>query len=458
MLPAAEANIGELLGFTSRASSLAGATVAWGGDGSRAWTNPASLAGDDSKRLRFSWTVLGAQPSFLPIDNVVVENEYVSDKVTTADVDLDYRTTLGQAVGLEYIIAPSLGNLTLGVVGFLPLEQVTYLDTGEAFVPEYVLYRARTQRPQVEFGLGWSPTPSFQVGAGAHLGFALTGYASVFLQTDATRPSSMRISASMKPKVAPQFGFQYRSPDEAGPGSALGPQFTAAGVVRLPLDSGVSMNLNTGAQVFGSFAGVDLEFDALSSLYYDPLSIELGFSWRYSDRARILVQADWQDWRNFNAPTLDIQDPSGACQSSDPAEDCGLPISGSANPTQELNAILIPRIGHEWQASDQFTLRIGYSQRPSIYKNTPNGAGNLLDPSQDIFTAGIGWNFDGFLNFDVPCTVDFSLTYHSLRTQTIEKTDGNELGEGSGDIKVGAPGYQAGGNILGGGLTLSLAF
>jgi hypothetical protein len=453
------ANIGESIGFTSRSSALGGATVAWGSEGARAWTNPASLAIEDDQRLHFNWTILGAQPNFTPINDIVVENPYVSDKTRSADVDLGYRPTLGQAISLEYNLAPNWGNLSLGVIGFLPLEQITYLDTGEPYVPEYVLYRARNQRPQVEVGLGWSPWRELQIGVGSHLGFALTGYASVFLQSDQERPSSMRISASMKPRIAPYFGFQYRPVASDEEGTSFGPRFTLGGVVRLPLDSGVSMNLNTGAQVFGSFAGVDIAFKALSSIYYDPLSAELGFSWRYSDRARILVQADWQDWRGYVAPTLDIQDPSAECQEgTDPAAECGLAISGSENATPKLAAILIPRIGHEWQASEQLALRVGYSHRPSIFADVPNGAGNLLDPARDIVTAGIGWTFAQFLHFEQPATVDLYLAYHLMRTQQITKTAGTEGDATSPDPKVGSPGYQAGGNVIGGGVTLSLGF
>jgi hypothetical protein len=457
--PSAHANIGESFGFTSRSASLAGATIAWGGEGARAWTNPASLSGDDSKRLRISWSVLGMQPQFLPIENVVLENEYVSDKVETGDVDTEYRPTLGQALGLEYIISPSLGNLSLGFTGFLPLEQITYLDSGETFVPEYVLHRARTQRPQVEAALSISPLRELQIGVGMHLGYALTANAAVFLQTDASKPSTMRISASMRPKVAPVIGIQYRSADPVGPGqSTLGPAFTAGAVVRMPLESGVAMDLSTGAQVFGSYAGVDLQFKALSTLYYDPLSVEGGFALRYSDRARILLQADWQNWGGYVPPALEIQDPSAECQNENPSTECGLALSGGANPTPEMTNILIPRIGHEWQASEKLTLRVGYAQRPGIFKKAPSGAGNFLDPARDVFTAGFGWNFDHLLNFDVPATLDFHFAYHALRTQSIAKTQGDETDAGTGDIKIGAPGYDAGGNLIGGGLSLSLAF
>lgn len=120
----------------------------------------------------------------------------------------------------------------------------------------------------------------------------------------------------------------------------------------------------------------------------------------------------------------------------------------------------MPRIGQELYLG-RLTLRAGYAYRPSIFNdggNGPSGAGNYLDPSKNIFTAGAGYHFMHFLNFDVPCDVDFNLAYQALITEHITKTPGDENGNGTGDLKIGAPGYDAGGNIFGGGISLSLAF
>jgi hypothetical protein len=44
-----------------------------------------------------------------------------------------------------------------------------------------------------------------------------------------------------------------------------------------------------------------------------------------------------------------------------------------------------------------------------------------------------------------------------LELQRVVKTSGNEIGI-AGDPKIGSPGYDAGGNLLGGGVSLSMAF
>ena len=46
------------------------------------------------------------------------------------------------------------------------------MDTGKAYEPEYVLYRARTRRPQVEFGAGLKLAKRLCLGAGVDVAFS----------------------------------------------------------------------------------------------------------------------------------------------------------------------------------------------------------------------------------------------------------------------------------------------
>ena len=114
-------------------------------------------------------------------------------------------------------------------------------------------------------------------------------------------------------------------------------------------------------------------------------------------------------------------------------------------------------MGEEWNLNDVTTLRVGYAYRPSMLKNPPNESGNYVDPSKHMIHLGLGLNYKKFLHFEAPCQIDFHLAYHYLILQKITKSAGNEKGD-STDSKIGAPGYDAGGNILGGGVSLSLAF
>jgi hypothetical protein len=104
---------------------------------------------------------------------------------------------------------------------------------------------------------------------------------------------------------------------------------------------------------------------------------------------------------------------------------------------------------------EPIVLRFGYSYRPSILASIPVNAGNYVDPSKHIVDLGFGWNFRHFLGYDIPTHLDFNLSLQHLITQHIEKTAGDETGA-AGDSKIGSPEYNAGGNIYGGGVSLSM--
>jgi hypothetical protein len=449
----AKANIGESYGFGSRTAALGGAGVSYGYGGYAAYHNPAGLPFTGDKRLLIEAGALLMVPSFIPITNVVVENAYTSDKVTFSDVENDYRSTFGQELGLVYRLFPDAMNFTFGVAAFLPLQQVAYMDTGETFVPEYMLYRSRTQRPQVEVGFGGDLGHGIHVGVGFHLAFALTSSATVFLQTDSAKPSTMRFASSLKPKVAPVFGVLF-TPPSYDTDSSTPPVYTVGAVLRLPVSSPNSLFLKSGARAFGSFAALDFNFNALSTLFYDPLTIELGGTIQETPNARLYLQADYQAWSKFEAPALLILDPKNESCGNSP---CGVNISGGKNPIFTYKDIIIPRVAEEITVGAN-TYRVGYAFRPSILSGLPTGAGNYLDPPKHIFTAGYGRTFDHFLSYHTPCNLDFHVSYEQLLTQHVSKDPGDENGNGVGDLKIGAPGYDAGGKIYGGGVSLTLAF
>ncbi len=449
------ANVGEAFGFGSRSAALAGTTTGLGlntdSDAYAAYSNPASLPLPGNKRLTLSWGLMDMEPRFRAITNVVIENDYTSDRLTSGDVDTTYRSTLGQSLGLSYVILPHFFHLTFGMTTFFPINQLAYLDTGETFIPEYVLYRARTQRPQVEFGVGMELIPGVFMGVGLHTVFSLTTNGTLLLQTDTSKPSNMRFSASMKPKASPVLGLLLapgRSSKEPGTLPSTG-DFNLGAVIRFPAKATNTLTMSTGARALGNLPILDFNFSALSTLFYDPLTLEIGGSLAYTQMTRLVLQADYQLWSQFETPALSIESPK--------TQNGGVNFSPSQNPTFEYQNILIPRIAHEI-SFETWSIRLGYAYRPSFLKNIPTDAGNYLDPPKHMYTAGAGFKFRHFLGFDTNCQLDFHAALHQLITQTITKTPGDEKGTGSGNTKNGAPSYEAGGKILGGGVSLSLNF
>ncbi len=459
------ANVGDAYGFGSRAAAMAGAGVATGFSAYSSYYNPAMLpfagqgfgSSDPERRLTFNYGVIYMEPSFKPIENVVIENQYSSDPVVDGvrvptlpgNVDTKYRSTFGQAIGLSYAISNGSVRPTLGVTAFLPIEAVSYIDTGEIFIPEYILYRARTQRPQFDAAIGFRLTPYLSLGGGFHVGYGLTTSASGFILSGDDKSSRMRIAASLKPRAGPFFGA-FIQPTE---------QLSFGAVFRAAVSSPNEMTVKTGARVINVVPGIDMNFSALSAIYYDPMTVELGGALLLPIPAlptRVTAQVDYQAWGKFEAPFLRMDSPKAdSCTDEDDNSCAGLPLAPTRSPSYPYRNIWVPRAGAELEIN-RATVRFGYSYRPSIFDSLPTGAGNALDPSKHIVTAGLGYRFDRFLHFDTPATIDLHFAYHALKTQTITKSEGDEAGNGTGDLKIGAPGYQAGGRVLGGGLSLSL--
>ena len=214
------------------------------------------------------------------------------------------------------------------------------------------------------------------------------------------------------------------------------------------------MVLNSSAQVLPGFGAADFTFTALSTLFYDPMSIEIGGSWQHAQQARFFAQLDYQFWSNFQPPALVIQQQQG-CQLPG-GKPCTVTIAPGAFPAMSFINVWIPRVGEEITISDVSTLRFGYAYRPSFLDGVSNGSGNYLDPPKHMLHLGWGLKFQHFLHFETPCQLDLHLGYQYLVLQHIVKTAGNEAGNAN-DPKIGSPGYDAGGNIFGGGISLSMA-
>jgi hypothetical protein len=451
------ANIGEAFGFGSRVAGLGGIGAVGNAGAFNSYHNPAALGVLSDQRLFFSWSLIYMHPTFLDITNVVTQNLFTADNDAVGNVDTSYRDTLGQALGFSYQLFPDFFNLTLGVTTFLPLNAVAYMDTGEAYVPEYFMYRARTQRPQVEFALGARLGKGFHFGAGLHFGFSLTGNANVFINTVNNSASSIRFVNSTQTQAAPYLGILYRPEPDPG---AVGddPERYATGLVmRFPVASNSTMVLSSAARVFGNFAAVDFNFTALSTLYYDPMSLEWGGTWKYLSWSRAYVQIDYQFWSAFQAPALLIQQVNTTSCVGSGCNNGTLVISPGSVPSFPYQDMIVPRFGDEILLSESTTLRLGYVYRPSILGSVSNGNGNYLDPPKHIVTLGLGLKFSHFLGFNTANQIDFHLGYQYLVRQPIFKTAGNESGN-LGDSKIGSPSYVAGGANYGGGVSLSLLF
>lgn len=434
----AQANISRISGLNPVASGAGGTVAASSANAFSASENAALLASPSFRRLQLSYGWVFLFPYLTPISNVVVENNTVSDKNRSAAVDLGYRATQGQALGFRYQLFPDIMNTSLGVSTFFPWSALAYFDTGETFVPEYIMDRSRTQRPELQLGVGLEPWTHFYAGAGIKVAYSLTAKANVFLQTNPIKPSSMRFAASLQPYPVPAFSLGY-APDE---GFCAGCTFGV--VANFPADHATVMDLTASSRVFGDTAALSFQMLGLSSMYFDPWTFQLGVGIPHFKYGRLKAEASFERWSTFKAPTIMIGNTStSVCENG---TFCPLQISPSQGIGTAFQDIWSFRLGEEWALPEsgayRWILRAGAAYRPSILKQTAASTGNynFLDPSRWMYTLGVGiskspWSFDLFL------------AYHQLETQTVTKASSTD---------IGAPGYTAGGYFLGGGGALSV--
>lgn len=440
------ASVGDRIGFTSESAALAGART-----GSRefssasAYENPAQLSlSPNSKKtgnnlIRFHWSGLYSKSFFQNIDSVITQNVVNSDaNDPPTRVDTDYPATFGQSIGFSVQSQTSPRRWGFGAVAYLPLDRLALVESGESFVPEYTLHRGSNQRPEFHFAASSLLLPNLSLGIGLQLGSKLDLGTTIFLNQGAGTASSMRISASLKTKASLVGGLSWIPSDDL----SFGLNF------RLPSAQPQVLNVTAGARAIGTVNALDFSFPAVSTMYYDPLTLQLGTEWKTSPNRFLFLQLDYQAWSKFESPTIRILDP----QTSTCAPSCGVKFVESRNLALATRDLWIPRVGHAWSWERQ-TLRLGYSFRQSIYKMLPTEAGNAIDPDEHRVAAGYGWEFDSFFVFDAPGRIDLHAAYSYYRKRHVQKSPGDENHD-LANQKVGAPGYDIGGHALGAGVSV----
>ncbi|MBI3556230.1 MAG: hypothetical protein HY074_08200 [Deltaproteobacteria bacterium] len=428
------ASTGELYGYGSRASAMGNTMLGGTSDGNATFYNPG--ANSLHPGLNVSLAVSYEHPHFLDIKGITVANN--STTAQTGDVigDVDnttYLDHLGETAAISLNMGDVWKNLTAGLVAFLPLTRVAYIDTGDPFLPEYVSYRSRTQRPQIYGSLSATPLSFLHLGMGLAISTNLSATTSVFVTSSANSASHQQFASTIKPGVAPYFSF-YADPKPLELG----------GTVRLPNRSKVSIDTNAHARLLGNTNDLPLVVNSSSTIYYDPLEFDFAVGYHIGETWFVTAEADWFQYKAFETPTLVVTDLGS-----------GPTLQNSVNTSPTFRNIIVLKTAFE-KKFELITLRAGYWHRPSPITDN-SGPGNLVDPERHSFTAGIGVDLQKAKLTEKSIILDLHAQYHVLVTQHITKSANNEVGA-SGSTKVGSPGYDIGGGIAGGGFSLSMSF
>jgi hypothetical protein len=361
--------------------------------------------------------------NFEPIKNVVVANSTNSSNTTTnttsGNVSTDYLKFYGSSLHFGLPIGyPEKGVIgTLGLSIYLPIGSIIETNSGNPFLPEYVMYHTRHQRTSIYLNFAHKQSENFAWSVGSILGFQASADVSTNLDLNGGSTGSW---ASAKTKVAPSIG------------AVLSGAFKFDhSTIYLTFQQEMKSNLD--AHVTGTIINPNLGlFDAniKSLIFYDPHTIRLGGSFNFGD-FDFISAIEYQLWSGYKTPRIDIIKNGGT-------------VTGSKNyETISTKDTINPRIGGRYHITDRVSLALGASYRKSPIVNNLNESGNTIDTDAYILTGGFSYRI---VIWSKDVTIGASLEYHQLQDKTVTKTANQE--NGNAGVKLGSPGYQIGGSIL----------
>lgn len=430
------ASTGEIYGFGSRSSAM-GNTI-YGGDDNAYSTFYAPGANSAHEGISLSLGTMFYHPHFKPIKGIVLQNSstYATNSEVIGDMENDdYNDHIGQFIGASLNTGERFKNLTLGVLAFMPLDRIAYLDTGETFRPEYFNYRSRTQRPQIYGSLSVRPFKHVFLGTGLAVATNMSANATILASSSSGSVSHGRFAASIRPGISPFFSLYTDFKPIRG-----------AATIRMPTKYKTSLDTGAEAKVFGSAGSFSVSLNAASTIYYDPLEVDVAVALDITEHTMITAELDWFQYKAFERPSLTFTNSPGG----------SINMNNSIDTTPEMNNIFVPKLGFEHSFGKIIT-RAGAVYRPSPVKSN-SGSGNLVDPDKVIGTVGLGIPLNQWNITERKIRIDLHGEYHQLLTKHIEKSTGPEPAPNasSNQRKIGAPGYDIGGNIWGLGLSASL--
>lgn len=370
-----------------------------------------------------------SHPALPTIHNVVIENPSTSTAVTSpqkGDVRSDYPDTFAQTLKVQALLNPE-HRWTAAVKTYLPLNGLTQVDTGNVYQPEFVLYRAESQRPRVLLTSGLDLNPDWRVGLGLDVGFSVSAQANVFLQSGAGTVSDQRISAKVKPSFVPQAAVAYQNYT-----------FTVRGENKANFD----LSTIAGARIFSSVsAGVDFSYSSQSALFYQPWQLELTGENRVSEKLFLKYGLSYELWSGYQARAAVIRsDIPVSCPSG--ASDCTPQFSSGQLPAFKARNLWVPELGMVI-ALGKDSIEWDYQFKDSIFKSVPTGTGNYLDPPRHDLKLGFTHPAESGLEWNIHTSVS------RLTEQTVVKSDSND---------IGGSGYQVSGWVYGGGVSVAIPF
>lgn len=418
----------ETFGAAPASSGLGNQPTLSSNDPGNGFYAPALMSFSDrtSVSLNSSHTI----SNFDDINNIVIENSTNSGlsgtDVTRGSANTDYSgTTMGALHASLPLAYENAGHLVFNV--FTPLGKFAEVNSGDAFLPEYVMHRARYKRTQVfisyvhPLGQSWAFSLGTILGlqAGADIGTQAT-------LTGADYGSSGRIKSEVKPSLGASFSLAHKDDNSQT-------FFSYHQEMRSNLRSEAAGEIN---DPISSLFTIDIE----SMIYFDPHTFRLGHAQSW-DGLSLHAMLEYQVWDNYQTPVVKISNRGGVLKASDDYE------------KTETKNILVPKIGLSFELGPNWDWSLGGSYRPTPLDGNFSGAGNSVDLDSVVGATGLRHQRQVF-GRDVE--ISSFIQYHHYFEKDVTKSAGQENGDPG--QKLGAPGYKLSGYSLAAGLGLTLLF
>lgn len=411
----AEASFPEFFGASFSTSFIGNQANLDAFDPSNNYYVPAALGFSDKVNILMQATSTATH--FKKMSAITITNSTNSSSATTTgNVDNNYPKFYGGNIHIALPIGyRHLGTLGLSV--FLPIGNLLETNSGDPFLPEYVMYHSRYRRTSVylnfahqwDESLAWSlgTLIGFQASADVKTNLSLGGadYGSWGKAQSKVSPSLGVITSVMKRFNKANLYFAYQQEMKSNLHASLSGEIN-----------------NPSLALFES--GID------SMIFYDPHTFRLGSSWRFED-TEIFASAEYQLWSAYRPPSIYISKTGGVI------------VPSSNYEKVQMQNTLNPRLGIRTDLTSRWTTGLGVGYRQTPLKGDFSGNGNSIDTDAYIFTTGLQYRI---VIWSKDVNLGTSLEYQELRKKHVEKTTGQE--NGTAGSKIGAGGYDIAGFVL----------
>lgn len=408
----------ELFGASFTTSSIGNQANLDSNDPSNNYYAPAVLGFSD----KFNVLVQASSTAghFKEVTNIVVTNSTNSNNAPTTG---NARTNFSKFYGSALHVALPVGGVkhmgTLGLSVFLPIGTLTETNSGDPFLPEYVMFHSRYQRTSayLNFAKKWDDDLSFSLGA--ILGFQATADVKTDLSLNGANYGSWaKAQAKVDPSIGAIVSIAKRFEDTT---------------MYVAYQQEMKSNLKTLVNGEVTNPSLALLNSSLSSMiFYDPHTFRLGGSTDFGD-AELFFGVEYMMWSNYKTPIMTVD------------RNAGVVVPSNNYEKIQLRDTINPRLGIKYNWTNRWSTSLGAQYRMTPLEGDFSGAGNSIDANTVVGTGGLQYRM-------VVCSKDVhlgaSFQYHHLLEKKVTKTAGQE--NGNTGPKLGAPGYDVGGYILSG--------